>query len=109
LLLSWTKSSAATGDSCHVHSSLPLTASDQVQGVGNSKSEVETDVAALELETSATTLELDTNTATLELETDVATLDLEIETELAQEISQQSQIVEYFTSVTVEKVIIPLG
>jgi hypothetical protein len=86
-----------------------LTASDQVQGVGNSKSEVETDVAALELETSATTLELDTNTATLELETDVATLDLEIETELAQEISQQSQIVEYFTSVTVEKVIIPLG
>jgi hypothetical protein len=29
-LLSWTKSSADMGDSCHVHSSLPLPASDQV-------------------------------------------------------------------------------
>jgi hypothetical protein len=38
-------------DSCHVHSSLPSAAFDQVQGAGYSKSEVETDMVDLELET----------------------------------------------------------
>jgi hypothetical protein len=37
-------------DSCHVHSSSPLFASDHVQEAGYSKSKVETD-AALQLET----------------------------------------------------------
>jgi hypothetical protein len=35
------------GDSCHIHSPLPLPASDHMQGVGYSKSEVDTDAAAL--------------------------------------------------------------
>jgi hypothetical protein len=88
--LSWT-SSASTVDSCHVHSSSPLAVSDQLQGVGYSESEVETDDAStLELETDATPLELETNAAPLELEMDVAPLELETETEtnMSQEISR---------------------
>jgi hypothetical protein len=54
-LLPWTTSSAAV-ESCHIYSLLSLVeqlghASDQVQGAGYSKSEVEMDAAALELET----------------------------------------------------------
>jgi hypothetical protein len=37
--------SATTVDSCHVHSPSPLVTSDQVHGVGSSKSEMETDAA----------------------------------------------------------------
>jgi hypothetical protein len=85
------KSFAAAGDSCHVHSSSPLPVSDQVQGVGYTKSEVETDAAALELETFTTTLELEMNTAALELEIDAAALDLEIETDVPQEVSKQER------------------
>jgi hypothetical protein len=99
-LLSWTISSAVAGDSCHVHSSSPLTASDQVQRAGYSESEVETDVGALELETdvvaleletNAVTLELETDAATLELETDTTTLDLEMEANMSQEISKHAR------------------
>jgi hypothetical protein len=79
-LLSWMKSSAAVGDSCHVHSSSPLPASDQVQRSGYSKSEVETDVTALELETDAVGLKLETSTAGLELETSATDLELEMYT-----------------------------
>jgi hypothetical protein len=75
-------SSAATADSCHVHSSSPLAASDQVQAVGYSESEVETDAADLELETDATTVELGT---------DAVDLDLETETDVYQEISKQER------------------
>jgi hypothetical protein len=104
--LSWTESSAATGDSCHVHSSSPLPASDQVQGLGYSESEVETDTATLQLETSAVTLELETDAADLELETDAAglelemnaptlkmetTLDLKMETDVPQGLSKQER------------------
>jgi hypothetical protein len=103
--LSWTKSSAATGDSCHVHSSLPLPTFDQVPGLGYS--EVETDMAALQLETpttalelemnvaglkldtSTTGLELETNIAALELATDTTALDLEMETDMPQGLSKQ--------------------
>jgi hypothetical protein len=85
------KSFAAAGDSCHVHSSSPLPTSYQVQGVGYTKSEVETDAAALELETFTTTLELEMNTAALELEIDAAALDLKIETDVPQEVSKQER------------------
>jgi hypothetical protein len=80
------KSSAAAGDSCHVHSSLPLPTSDQVHGMGYSESEVETGVAALQLETfviapelemDTTALPLETFTTALELEMDMAPLELE--------------------------------
>jgi hypothetical protein len=54
------------GDSSHVHSSSPLAASDQVQGAGYSKSEVETNLAALQLENSVTDLELEIDVTTLE-------------------------------------------
>jgi hypothetical protein len=73
-LFLWTTSSIAAADSCHVHFSSPLAASDQAQGAGYSKSEVETDVVDLGLETDATPLEVETNTAILdlEMETDAA-------------------------------------
>jgi hypothetical protein len=72
------KSFTATGDSCHVHSSPPLPVPPhQVQGMGYSESEVETDVAALQLETSETALELETDMAALELETSMTALELE--------------------------------
>jgi hypothetical protein len=61
-------SSAAVVDSCHVHSSWPLAAADQVQGEGYSKSKVETDVADLELETNVAALELETDATVLNLE-----------------------------------------
>jgi hypothetical protein len=76
-LLSWMKSSTAMDDSCHVHSSSHLLASDQVQGTCYSESEVETDMAALQLETSMTTLELETDVAALEFETFMIALKLE--------------------------------
>jgi hypothetical protein len=44
--------------------------SDQVQGAGYSKSEVETSMTPLKLETSTAALELETSAASLELETD---------------------------------------
>jgi hypothetical protein len=47
---------------------------DQVQRMRYSKSEVETDAAALQLETSATDLKLETGTTALELETDTVGL-----------------------------------
>jgi hypothetical protein len=81
-------SSAATVDSSHVHSSLPLTASDQVQGVGYFDYEVETDVTTLELET-ATALELEKDAVPLKLETDAVPLQLETEMDMSQEISKQ--------------------
>jgi hypothetical protein len=59
-LFPWTTSSAAVADSCHIHSLSPLATSDQVQGVGYSESEVETDATNLELETDAATLKLET-------------------------------------------------
>jgi hypothetical protein len=59
------KSSAVVGDSCHVHSSSPLSTSDQVQGSCYSESEEETDTTALQLETSVTALELETDVAGL--------------------------------------------
>jgi hypothetical protein len=62
------------GDSCHVYSSSPLPAADQVWGEGYSKYEVETNVAALQVETSAAALELETDVAILELETFAASL-----------------------------------
>jgi hypothetical protein len=88
------------GDSYHVHSSLPLPLSDQVQGTGYSESEVENDEAALQLETFATALELETyaaalelepNTAALELEIDIAALDLEMETDMPQGLLKQER------------------
>jgi hypothetical protein len=82
-LLPWTTSSTAAIDSCHVHSSSPLATSDQVQGVGYSESEVETDAAALELETDVTALKLETDTTALELETGTPALDLEMETDVS--------------------------
>jgi hypothetical protein len=56
--------------------------SDQVQGEGHSKSEVETDAVALELET---------NTTALKLEMDAVALDLEMETDVPKEISKQER------------------
>jgi hypothetical protein len=81
-LLPWMTFSAAAVDSCHVHSSSPLNASDQVQGAGYSKFEVEIDAADLELETDA---------AALEMETDADALDLETEADVSQEISKQER------------------
>jgi hypothetical protein len=85
-LFPWTTSSAAAADSCHVHSLSPLAVTDQVQGAGYSKSEVETDIADLQLETDVATLELETDTTTLKLETDTVVLDLEMKTDVPQEI-----------------------
>jgi hypothetical protein len=81
----------AVADSCHVHSSSPLTAADQVQGAGYSKSEVKTDAADFELEMDATTLELETDVTAPKLETDTVVLDLEMETDMSQEISKQER------------------
>jgi hypothetical protein len=78
-------------DSCHVHSSSPLATSDQVQGMGYSESEVETDMAHLELETNAAALELETDAVALKLEIDIVVLDLETETDVAHEISKQER------------------
>jgi ABC-type sulfate transport system substrate-binding protein len=64
-------------DSCHISSSSLLAASDQVQGVGYFKSEVETDAAALKLEIDVVALEMETDTAALELKTNAAPLDWE--------------------------------
>jgi hypothetical protein len=69
-------SSAAAGDSYHIHSSSPLAASDQVQGAGYSESKVETNATDLELETSMANLELEMDATALELEIDVAGLEL---------------------------------
>jgi hypothetical protein len=90
-LLFWTKSSAVAGDSCHVYSLSPLPMSSQVHGVGYSKSEVETDMAALELESSIAALELQMNATALKLEADAAALDLETETNVPQEILKQER------------------
>jgi hypothetical protein len=79
-LFPWTTSSATTADSCHVHSSSPLAASDHVQGAGYSKSKVEIDAANLKLDTDAAALELETDATTLKLETYITILDLEMET-----------------------------
>jgi hypothetical protein len=88
-LLPWRTSSAAAGDSYHVHSSSPLVASDQVQGVGYYESEVETDVAALQLETSAACLKLEKDATALELEADAA--GLELERDVPRETSKQER------------------
>jgi hypothetical protein len=69
----------AAGDSCHVHSLLPLPASDQVNRAEYSESKVETDMAALQLETSMVDLELETDAIALELEPDTTGLELETE------------------------------
>jgi hypothetical protein len=99
-LLPWTTSSAAAVDSCHVHSSSPLTTSNQVQGARYFESEVETgadafeletNVASLKLETDAAALELEMDAGALELETDTTALDLEIERDMSQEISKQER------------------
>jgi hypothetical protein len=66
-------------------------ASDQVQRMGYSKSEVDTFVAALELETSAAVLELEMDVAPLEFKTDTASLELDTETDMSQEISKQKR------------------
>jgi hypothetical protein len=78
------KSSAAADDSCHVHSSSSLPASDQLQGARYFESEVETNTSALKLETFVAALELETNVAALELETDTDALDLETEIDVPQ-------------------------
>jgi hypothetical protein len=78
-LFPWTTSSAAAVDSCHIHSSSPLAISDQVQGVGYSESEVETDATDLKLEIDAAALELEMDIAGLELERDIIVLDFETE------------------------------
>jgi hypothetical protein len=88
-LLPWRTTSAATGDSYHVYSSSPLPASDRVQGVGYSESNVETDAVALQLETSMADLELETDATTRESETDAAGLELEID--VPQETSKQGR------------------
>jgi hypothetical protein len=88
-LLPWRTSSAAAGDSYHIHSSSPLPTSNQVQGAGYSKSEVETDVAALQLETSVADLKLETDATVLELEADTA--GLKLETDVPQETSKQER------------------
>jgi hypothetical protein len=94
-LFPWTISSAATANSCHVHSSSPFAASDQVQGAGYSESEVETNVTDLELEIDAAALELEMDTSALELETDATVLNLEAETDMSQEISKQQRYLAY--------------
>jgi hypothetical protein len=81
------KSSAATVESCHLHSSSPLARQqgamfDQVQGAVYSECEVETDVASLELEM---------DMAALKLEMDMVTLKLETEMDVSQEISKQER------------------
>jgi phage baseplate assembly protein gpV len=76
-------------DSYDVHSLSYLPASDQVQGAGYSKSEVEIDAAALQLETYAADLELETDTTALELEADVA--GLKLETDVPQMTSKQER------------------
>jgi hypothetical protein len=80
---------AVAADSCHVHSSSPLTTADQMHGMGYSESEMETDTTDLELETDATAFELETDTIALELETDATTL--ELETDASQEILKQER------------------
>jgi hypothetical protein len=87
--LPWRTSSAALGDSYHVHSSLHLPASNQVQGAGYSKPEVETDTAALQLETSVADLKLEMDATALELEAD--TSGLKLETDVPQETSKQER------------------
>jgi hypothetical protein len=84
-------SSAATADSCHVHSSSSLVAADQVHRVGYFESEVETDMADLELEIDTAALELETDVVALELGTDAVVLNLERETDVSQEISNQER------------------
>jgi hypothetical protein len=76
-LFPWPTYSADAADSYHVHSSSPLTTSNQVHGARYSKYEVETDAVDLELETDATALKL---------EIDTVVLDLETETNMSQEI-----------------------
>jgi hypothetical protein len=88
-LLPWRTSSAAAGDSYHVHSSSPLAASDQVQGVGYYESEAETDAAALQLETSAACLKLEKDATALELEAGAA--GLELERDVPRETSKQER------------------
>jgi hypothetical protein len=66
-----------------------LPASDQVQGVGYSGSEVETYTASLQLETSAAGLKLEMDTTALELDTDTTGLELEID--VPQETSKQER------------------
>jgi hypothetical protein len=90
-LFPWTTSSAATADSCHVHSSSPLAMADQVQGAGYSEFKVETDAADLKLETDAAALELETNVTALQLEIDAIVLDLEMEIDVSQEILKQKR------------------
>jgi uncharacterized membrane protein YkoI len=92
-LLPWRTSSAAAGDSYHIHSSSPLPASDQEQGAGYSESEVETNMAALQLETSMTELKLETDTTALELEADAT--GIELETDVPQETSKQKRYSAY--------------
>jgi hypothetical protein len=77
------------GHSCHVHSSSPLPAFDQVQGAGYSVSKLETEVAALQFETSAADLELEMDTTALELEAD--TIGLELKIDVPQETSKQER------------------
>jgi hypothetical protein len=81
-LFPWTTFSVAAADSCHVHSSSPLATSDQVQGAGYSKSEVETNVDDIELETDVAALKLETAATTVELEKNTTVLDLETETDV---------------------------
>jgi beta-galactosidase beta subunit len=76
-------SSAVLVDACHVHSSSPLVVADQVQGVGYSESEAETNAADHELETDVAALELETDAVALELETDAIVLNLETETHMS--------------------------
>jgi hypothetical protein len=80
---------AVATDSCHVHSSSPLTTTDQMHGVGYSESEMETDATDLELETDTIALKLETDVIALELETDATAL--ELETDASQEISKQER------------------
>jgi hypothetical protein len=70
-------------DSCHVYSSSPLAASDQVQGAGYSKSEVENDVEAA--------LKFEMDASPLELEMGASPLELGMETDVSQEISKQER------------------
>jgi hypothetical protein len=77
------------GDSYHVHFLSPLPTYDEVQGVGYSESEVETDTIALQLETSTADLELEMNTTALELEVDA--LGLELDIGMPQETSKQER------------------
>jgi hypothetical protein len=100
------KSSAAAGDSCHLHLSSPLSAFDHMQGLGYIETEVETNMTALQLESSMAGLELETSMAGLELEVDAAgleletnaaaleletTLDLEMETDVPQGLSKHER------------------